>query len=956
MGYDSEILRMIFVIIFMLLSLQYTHIFVAGSVLNAAGDLNAHGLQQLYLREDNGDRIENNIPKVSGEDENEEKGALIVEKFRALLGLKSFHIRSPSHRGSEHLSPSPSPSPSIEPEEAPAPAPVPVHVPMLHTHAHPHPPSHRSSSIPPHHKKQDGDRGRVRTILIATSVSAGTAFLVCALGLIWVCRKRRKDRKKPSRIVSVYSKKGGTRSKLKNVSSQNSASKVSQNTGLDLFYLNSLGTDLEQQTCYLKQTCETVNTSSNHSTPKFTLLEGEESKKELLRIESDNASSSSTREITSVHEDNESIKYESDGGNSSSGDKIIPMECHSSDDESFHSFGESLSSNVRHSNASAGCLGETSEIFSKEESHIKPSLANSTDLPMPLPTPDLDSTRESTSPTRNSQSLSNNKQEEQTFECSSERQKSLKSPPPPPPPPPPVPPPGVAFFPSSTRIVSKASCSFKLPNISSPRNSASSSGSNFTPQRDLPSSPQTPPKQPQTPPCIPPPPCPPPFLKGKNISAKGPPPPPSLLPQFTPLGKDGTPLPKLKPLHWDKVRAAPDRSMVWDKLRSSSFEFDEEMIESLFGYNLQNSMKSDEAKSKTPSPSKHVLDPKRLQNITILSKALNMSAEEACEALIQGNGLSLQQLEALVKMVLTKEEEAKLCSYKGDINELGSAEKVLKLILRIPFAFLRVEAMLYRETFEDEVVHLRNSFSMLEEACKELRSSRLFLKLLEAVLKTGNRMNVGTIRGGARAFKLDALLKLADVKGTDGKTTLLHFVVQEIIRSEGIRVSDSIMGRISQKNKSQTAEEKEEDYRRMGLDLVSGLSTELYNVKKTAAIDLDVIASSVSNLSDGMAKLQHLVHKDLCRDEQNANFVNSMRSFLNYAEKNLKELQGDENMVLTHVKEITEYFHGDVSKDEANPLRIFVIVRDFLGMLDHVCKELRSSKAPRSPNPLAPFQ
>lgn len=217
-------------------------------------------------------------------------------------------------------------------------------------------------------------------------------------------------------------------------------------------------------------------------------------------------------------------------------------------------------------------------------------------------------------------------------------------------------------------------------------------------------------------------------------------------------------------------------------------------------------------------------------------------------------------------------------------------------------------------------------------------------------------MNVGTIRGGARAFKLDALLKLADVKGTDGKTTLLHFVVQEIIRSEGIRVSDSIMGRISKKNKTNTVEEREEDYRRMGLELVSGLSTELYNVKKTAAIDLDVLGSSVSNLSDGMAKLKHLVLRDLWVDETNGNFVNSMRSFLNSAEKKLKELQGDEDGVLTHVKEITEYFHGDVSKEEANPLRIFVIVRDFLGMLDHVCKELRSSKASRNPNPLAPFR
>ena len=79
-----------------------------------------------------------------------------------------------------------------------------------------------------------------------------------------------------------------------------------------------------------------------------------------------------------------------------------------------------------------------------------------------------------------------------------------------------------------------------------------------------------------------------------------------------------------------------------------------------------------------------------------------------------GKGLGLQQLEALVKMVPTKEEEAKLCSYEGDINELESVEKFFKEILEIPFAFRRVEAMLYRENFEDEVVQFRKSFSMLE--------------------------------------------------------------------------------------------------------------------------------------------------------------------------------------------------------------------------------------------------
>nr|GEX87708.1 formin-like protein 11 [Tanacetum cinerariifolium] len=40
--------------------------------------------------------------------------------------------------------------------------------------------------------------------------------------------------------------------------------------------------------------------------------------------------------------------------------------------------------------------------------------------------------------------------------------------------------------------------------------------------------------------------------------------------------------------------------MVWDKLRTSSFEFDEDMIESLFGYNLHNT--NEDLKSKSPSP------------------------------------------------------------------------------------------------------------------------------------------------------------------------------------------------------------------------------------------------------------------------------------------------------------------------------------------------------------------
>lgn len=42
----------------------------------------------------------------------------------------------------------------------------------------------------------------------------------------------------------------------------------------------------------------------------------------------------------------------------------------------------------------------------------------------------------------------------------------------------------------------------------------------------------------------------------------------------------------------------------------------------------------------------------------------------------------------------------------------------------------------------------------------------------------------GTQRGAALGFKLDTLLKLADVKGTDRRTSLLHWVVQYLLKQD----------------------------------------------------------------------------------------------------------------------------------------------------------------------------
>ena len=195
-------------------------------------------------------------------------------------------------------------------------------------------------------------------------------------------------------------------------------------------------------------------------------------------------------------------------------------------------------------------------------------------------------------------------------------------------------------------------------------------------------------------------------------------------------------------------------------------------------------------------------------------------------------------------------------------------------------------------------------------------------------------MNVGTNRGDAKAFKLDTLLKLVDIKGTDGKTTLLHFVVQEIIRSEGAggeSASDSVQNQMDSKF-------NEDEFKKQGLQVVAGLSRDLGNVKKAAGMDSDVLSSYVSKLETGLDKVRLVLQYE--KPDMQGNFFNSTKQFLKYAEEEIVRIKADEKKALFLVKEVTEYFHGNAAKEEAHPFRIFMIVRDFLNILDMVCKEV----------------
>ncbi|XP_062230458.1 formin-like protein 14 [Phragmites australis] len=325
----------------------------------------------------------------------------------------------------------------------------------------------------------------------------------------------------------------------------------------------------------------------------------------------------------------------------------------------------------------------------------------------------------------------------------------------------------------------------------------------------------------------------------------------------------------------------------------------------------------------------------RCHGIGMVVGALGVSKEQVRDALLEGNahGLGVEALRMLTQIVVTSEEELKLKYFKDDsLSKLCPVEAFLKTMLDVPFAFKRVDAMLYIASFYLEVNQLRTSYATLEAACQEMRSSRLFHKVLEAVLNFGNFMSINAGSPNSQGLEPNTLLKIVDVKGADGKAALLQFVVQEIVKPEGFSMMHP---------GSATCKMNDAECRKHGLEVVSKLAAELSNTKKASSVDIMRLSRTVSELGVGLGKVHDVLRLNsmVTSAESSRRFHNTMSMFLRQAEEEILKLQSQESICLSWVKEMADYFHGDSGNDEAHMLRIFAGVKEFLAMLDRICKE-----------------
>jgi len=114
------------------------------------------------------------------------------------------------------------------------------------------------------------------------------------------------------------------------------------------------------------------------------------------------------------------------------------------------------------------------------------------------------------------------------------------------------------------------------------------------------------------------------------------------------------------------------------------------------------------------------------------------------------------------------------------VSELAKAEQYFLEIMDIEDLDLRLNCMNFKLKFPDLVEELKPDIEAVFKACNQAKTSSKFKGILELILAIGNYINGNTNRGLAYGFRLDALLKLIELKGNDPKKTLLHYLVEQI--------------------------------------------------------------------------------------------------------------------------------------------------------------------------------
>lgn len=406
----------------------------------------------------------------------------------------------------------------------------------------------------------------------------------------------------------------------------------------------------------------------------------------------------------------------------------------------------------------------------------------------------------------------------------------------------------------------------------------------------IPPPPPPPPPGGGPPPPPPPPGCgPPPPFGGPP----GPPPPPGFPVVKLPYGlepkKTYKPETVMKRVNWTKiVPQEMAENCFWIKVKEEKFENPDLFAQLSLCFSSQSKVRKDlkdENEEKVPQFKKkakelRILDAKTAQNLSIFLGSFRLPYEEIRDIVLQVDEerLSESLIQNLIKNLPEQKELNALAELKGEYEELVESEQFGIVMSSVKLLRPRLNGILFKLTFEEQVNNIRPDIMNVTFACEEVKKSEGFSKLLELVLLVGNYMNAGSRNAQTFGFNISFLCKLRDTKSVSQNTTLLHFL----------------------------AEKCEESYSE-----ILRFPDELEHVENASKVSAEILKSSLTNMERHIQRLENDIENFPKTDDEQDKFVEKMSGFSKSSREQYEKLSTMHKNMQKLYESIGSYFAFD---------------------------------------------
>ncbi|XP_061747984.1 protein diaphanous homolog 2 isoform X3 [Nerophis ophidion] len=375
-----------------------------------------------------------------------------------------------------------------------------------------------------------------------------------------------------------------------------------------------------------------------------------------------------------------------------------------------------------------------------------------------------------------------------------------------------------------------------------------------------------PPPPPPPPGCGPPPP--PPFFGGPGA----PPPPPSLPVLKLPYGLEPKKVYKpetvMKRVNWSKiVPQEMAENCIWIKVKEEKFE-NPDLFAQLSHYFSSQSKARKDVKDETDdrmtqfkkkAKELRILDAKTAQNLSIFLGSFRLPYDEIRDIVLQVDEerLSESLIQNLIKNLPEQNELSSLAELKSEYEELVESEQFGIMMSSVKLLRPRLNGILFKLTFEEQVNNIRPDIMNVTFACEEVKKSEGFRKLLELVLLVGNYMNAGSRNAQTFGFNVSFLCKLRDTKSITQCTTLLHFLAEKCEETfpEILRFPD-----------------------------------ELEHVESASKVSAEILKSSLTTMERHIVRLENDIENFPKTDDAQDKFVEKMSGFCKHSREQYEKL------------------------------------------------------------------